>query len=273
MVIHRGFPHTRWGARVLRCAVAGVCLCSLPLETLISLLVSSCGRGALAALLRWCSGVAVPGRCVGTAALGTAGAGSWGGVSRCTVGSLPPSFRAPLPAGVCWSAEASSLPILEYCARLDNCCVSGSVLELLAGCLQCCGSRKKPGRFSFCQVSKWINLFLKIHQAVQLNIVLGWGDDSFALDTTSATGILQSTVCPTGRTCSSGGLWTVVVLVLCANRRKKWDLVLIVLEDEMLPSSKRPHTWTQIFCHTKYFWIASLGINMQSLWLLHFEIF
>lgn len=69
---------------------------------------------------------------------------------------------------------------------------------------------------------------------MQLNI--GRSDDSFSQSTVSATGILQHTASPK---LGLAGQWSVVVFALCTKRRKKWDLVLIVLEeDEMLPSSK-----------------------------------
>lgn len=62
-------------------------------------------------------------------------------------------------------------------------------------------------------------LFLKTHQAIQLSIVLGRGDDSFSLDTISATGILQFAVSHK-QNWSSHGPWTVVVFALCTKGRR-----------------------------------------------------
>lgn len=122
-------------------------MCSLPPETLISLLASSCGRGALAELLRWCSGVAVPGRSPGTAAcplscsarpalpaLGSSGRREVRRGEQVQAGQ-----PLPLPSVICSCRSVlecrgtSSLTILQYCALLHDFCISRSVLELLAG--------------------------------------------------------------------------------------------------------------------------------------------
>lgn len=144
-------------------------MCSLPLETLISLLVSSCGRGALVAFLRWCSGVAVPGRCVGTAACPLSCLRShpafpaFGSSRRRKVRRgeqvhggrpSPPSVIRSLQecAGVLRHFILNHAVVL-YTFRLCLCLqISVGVVNSLS--LQCRGSRKKTFLISFCQISK-----------------------------------------------------------------------------------------------------------------------
>lgn len=145
-------------------------MCSLPLETLISLLVSSCGRGALAALLRWCSGVAVPGRCVGTAACPLSCLRSrptfyaFGSSRRRKVrrgeqvrggrpSPLPSVIRSLQECAGVWRHFILNHAVALYAFRRCLCLrISVGVVNRLSW--QCCGSRKKSERFSFCQVSK-----------------------------------------------------------------------------------------------------------------------